>query len=121
MSNTILQLKQLTCGYETFQLKEINLDLSTGEILGVIGPNGSGKTTLIRAITKLLKSKSGEVVLMGQSIEKMAYNQLARKMAVVSQQPAASFLSVQEYVLLGRTPHYQKLQFLENKKDFQIM
>ncbi len=121
MNKTILHLNQLTCGYESFKIKDINLSLETGDILGVIGPNGSGKTTLIRAITKLIKIESGEIGLKGQSIENMTHRELARQMAVVSQQPAASFMSVQEYVLLGRTPHYQKLQFFENKRDFQIM
>jgi iron complex transport system ATP-binding protein len=51
----------------------------------------------------------------------MSHKQMAQQLAVVSQQPATGFMRLQEYVLLGRTPHYQKLQFFENKKDIQIM
>lgn len=121
MSGIQLQVKNLTCGYDAFQLKNIDLRITDGEILGIIGPNGSGKTTLIRAITKLIKPESGDILLSGQSIHNLGYNQLARRMAVVSQQPANSYLKVREYVLLGRTPHYRKLQFFENKKDFRMM
>lgn len=46
-------------------LRDINLDISPGELLCVIGPNGAGKTTLIRAIMGLLPLAAGKIELQG--------------------------------------------------------
>ena len=55
----MIEIKDLTCGYGSlFSLKDINLKVDSGEIVGIIGPNGSGKTTLCRAILNQLDSKT---------------------------------------------------------------
>ena len=43
-------------------LQDINLELKTGEFLGLIGPNGGGKTSLLRVILGVLKPTSGQVI-----------------------------------------------------------
>lgn len=57
-------------------LKDLNLSIKEGEILGVLGPNGGGKSTLLKIIVGLLKPNHGEVLYRG-SIERnnidMAY------------------------------------------------
>lgn len=117
----MLEIKNLICGYDSkFFLKDINLRINDGELLGIIGPNGSGKTTLLRAITKVLKPIKGEVILDGKNILKMEFKELAKKIAVVSQNLETGFMTVEEFVLLGRIPHYKKFQFLETKKDEEI-
>ena len=47
-------------------LSDINLDIATGEFVGVLGPNGSGKTTLMRAILGLVLPHSGTVTVLGR-------------------------------------------------------
>ena len=42
-------------------LKEINLEVKSGEVLGIIGSNGSGKSTLLRIIAGILKPSKGEI------------------------------------------------------------
>lgn len=42
-------------------LKNINLSLTSGKIIGLLGPNGSGKTTLIKILNGLLKDYQGEI------------------------------------------------------------
>jgi len=42
-------------------LKNASLDLSQGEMVGLIGRNGAGKTTLLKTIMGILKTKSGEI------------------------------------------------------------
>ncbi|MDR1187524.1 MAG: amino acid ABC transporter ATP-binding protein [Bifidobacteriaceae bacterium] len=49
-------------------LKDINLDVSPGEVVVVIGPSGSGKSTLIRAINRLEPIDSGEILIGGQPL-----------------------------------------------------
>ena len=50
-------------------LKNINLDISKGEIFALLGPNGAGKTTLISVICGIVTKSTGQVLVDGQSIE----------------------------------------------------
>lgn len=118
---TMLNISQLTCGYDSgFAIRDIDLHVATGEIIGIIGPNGSGKTTLLRAITKALKPVRGVILLEGKSIWQMKIRELARKIAVVSQNTETGFMTVEDFVLLGRIPYYGRFRFLETKNDLQI-
>jgi iron complex transport system ATP-binding protein len=117
----MVELKDLTCGYNgRFLLKDINLKIEQKELMGIIGPNGSGKTTLIRAITRILRPKKGNIFFEGRDIWKVDVSELAKKIAVVSQNHPTNFMTVQEFVLLGRIPHFKRLQFLETKEDLEI-
>jgi branched-chain amino acid transport system ATP-binding protein len=49
-------------------INDVDLTVSKGEILGLIGPNGSGKTTLFNMITGIYKPSSGKIQLDGQDI-----------------------------------------------------
>lgn len=49
-------------------LKDINLEIPNGKIIGLLGPNGSGKTTLIKIINGLLETNSGTVLVNGEKI-----------------------------------------------------
>lgn len=117
----MVEIKDLTCGYNgRFLLKDINLKIEQKELMGIIGPNGSGKTTLIRAITRILRLKKGNIFFEGRDIWKVELSELAKKIAVVSQNHPTNFMTVQDFVLLGRIPHFKRLQFLETKEDLEI-
>lgn len=63
----ILECKNLTKNYEhETALDNINLTISPGKIVGLLGPNGSGKTTLIKLSNDLLKPSSGEILINGE-------------------------------------------------------
>lgn len=49
-------------------LKDVNLTLNGGQIVGLLGPNGSGKTTLIKVLNGLLKEYDGDVQIDQQAI-----------------------------------------------------
>ena len=67
--NNILTCKGLNKSYGRFQaLTDVNLDLKSGKIIGLLGPNGSGKTTLIKILSGILTPTSGIVSIMGNSI-----------------------------------------------------
>ena len=61
----ILEIKNLCKKYDGFELKNINIELPKGMIMGLIGENGAGKTTTIRAILNLLNNTSGEIKIFG--------------------------------------------------------
>jgi ABC-type cobalamin/Fe3+-siderophores transport system ATPase subunit len=87
-------------------LADIDLGVKRGEILALIGPNGAGKTTLFRAVSGVLRPKSGAVYVEGQDLNSLSIIQRARAMAVVPQArrlPAG--YTVWQTVLLGRTPY----------------
>lgn len=117
----MLEIRNLTAGYDAkFILQDINFKVEDKELIGIIGPNGSGKTTLLRVITRLVKPKKGLVLLEERNIWQMNLKELAKKIAVVPQNFAGMSMSVEEFVLLGRTPYFRRLQFLEAKKDLDI-
>ena len=66
---SLLALKHVNSGYGDFQvLFDVSLQIPEGEIVGLIGVNGAGKTTLIRAITRQLPLRGGEVLFKGKDI-----------------------------------------------------
>lgn len=62
----VLEIKNLKKVYKEFVLKDINLSVPRGFIMGFIGPNGAGKTTTIRLIMNLIKKDSGDIKLFGK-------------------------------------------------------
>jgi len=98
-------------------LKDISFSVAPGEIVSVIGPNGAGKTSLVRAVSKQLAPSGGGILLKGRDIRDMNNNGLARQMAVVRQTLDPLPMTVEAYVLLGRLPFFNSLQFFETKKD----
>ncbi|MFH0947529.1 MAG: ABC transporter ATP-binding protein [Elusimicrobiota bacterium] len=117
----MLEVRNLFCGYDSkFFLQNISFNVEHSEIVGIIGPNGSGKTTLLRAITGVLKPNQGLVLIEGKNIAQMELKELAKKVAVVPQDFNLDFITVEEFILLGRIPYFQKFQFLETKKDLEI-
>lgn len=52
-------------------LKDIDLEISEGELVFVTGPSGAGKTTLLKLISALEKPSSGSIIFEGQSLSKL--------------------------------------------------
>ena len=61
----ILEVKNLSKKYDKFELKDINITLQKGMIMGLIGENGAGKSTTIRSILNLININSGEIKIFG--------------------------------------------------------
>ena len=59
-----LQIKNLYKSYQKKEvLKDVNIELNSGEVLAVVGRNGSGKTTLLQSIVGIINVNSGEILL----------------------------------------------------------
>jgi zinc transport system ATP-binding protein len=66
MTEKIVSIKGLwICRAEHAVLEDINLELVSGDFLGLIGPNGGGKSTLLKAILGLIKPDRGSIALFG--------------------------------------------------------
>lgn len=70
---------------EMLALDHFNLQVSEGEILGLLGPNGCGKTTAINCMLSLLKYDKGEIRIFGEKMRPDSY-ELKRKIGVVPQE-----------------------------------
>lgn len=102
-------------------VRDISLQVSRGEFVGLLGPNGSGKSTLLRMIYRILRPASGSVCMDGQDIWQRSARDNARSMAVLAQENAGEFdLCVRDVVLMGRTPH-QSAFARDSDEDFRIV
>jgi putative ABC transport system ATP-binding protein len=59
-------------------LEDVNLQVSQGEFVSIVGPSGSGKSTLLNMITGIDRPTSGQVVVGGEPIHELSENELAR-------------------------------------------
>jgi iron complex transport system ATP-binding protein len=88
-------------------LDDVSLAVAPGELLGVIGPNGGGKTTLVRLLSGVRRPDRGTVRLDGTPLATLARRELARRLAVVPQDPTLEFpFTALEVVLMGRAAHH---------------
>ena len=66
MSEPLVQITDLSKQYSgKLALKEVNLTIQPGRIIGLLGPNGAGKTTLIKILNGLLQPDAGTVIING--------------------------------------------------------
>jgi len=87
-------------------LKGVSFSVASGEYLTILGPNGTGKTTLLRMLAGILKPYEGSISLGGQDMHSIKRRELAKKIAVVSQDFSIEFpFTVEQVVLMGRYPH----------------
>lgn len=110
----MLTLQNVSAGYNGIDvINNISLNVKEGENLCIIGPNGCGKTTLIKAISGIIPH-SGNIKIDGIDINKMKREQVAKKVAVMSQISTIYFsYTIYETVLLGRYLHMKGRTFKE--------
>ncbi len=60
-----LQIESLSKDYKSFKLNNININIPSGSIVGLIGENGAGKTTTIKLILNLIKRDKGKITIFG--------------------------------------------------------
>lgn len=100
-------------------LDAVSLEVSPGEIVGLLGPNGSGKSTTIRVLSGILRDYRGSARVEGDEVRSIDRAELARRVAVVPQEPRFAFpFSALEVVLMGRHPHLAGWAF-ESAQDVE--
>ena len=72
----VLQLQSVSFAYSSGQevLHQLNVSIFAGERVGLIGPNGAGKSTLFLLCTGILAPASGNILLLGQPVQKDCFN-----------------------------------------------
>lgn len=89
MTKEVVRVEDLTYVYKdgTLALSEVNLSVSEGEFIALIGQNGSGKTTLAKCIAGLLKPTKGRILIYGRDTKNMKIKELATSVGYVFQNP----------------------------------
>lgn len=118
----LLSVQEVSCGYGSHPvLKDLSLQVAAGEFVAVVGPNGSGKSTLVKAISGTLKPSRGRILLDGADLSQLKRRDVARIMAVLSQETAVDFdFTVEEVVMMGRIPHQGRFS-AETADDQQVV
>ena len=81
--SAIISISKVVKGYARGKqrvevLHALDLEVEAGEFLALMGPSGSGKTTLLNLIGGLDRPDSGEITVVGERLDKLSSNQLAR-------------------------------------------
>jgi urea transport system ATP-binding protein len=100
----MLDVRGLNVYYgESHILRDVDLSVAPGKMVCLIGRNGVGKTTLLKTIMGILKQRSGDISLEGQSLARRSIDQRARSgIAYVPQgREVIPGLTVEENLLLG--------------------
>lgn len=90
MKTHTLRAQNLSKKYDgRFILQDINLEVSSGEIVGLLGPNGAGKTTTFYIITGMLSPEGGSIVLDGEEIGGLPmYRRALKGISYLPQEPS---------------------------------
>ncbi len=80
MTECTLRVAQLSKSYGAIQaVRDVNFEVKSGEIFGVIGPNGSGKTTLFNSMLGQITPDNGSIALHGQDVSGLGALELNRR------------------------------------------
>jgi branched-chain amino acid transport system ATP-binding protein len=77
MTEPLLKLEKLEVNYGPVRaLKNVSLAVNPGEVVALLGANGAGKSTTLKAISALVKAKSGSITYGGQTISRLNPTQI---------------------------------------------
>ena len=118
----MLKVKDLCFSYrERPVLKDVDLEVRKGEVVGILGPNGCGKTTLLKLMNRNLRPESGQVWMEEKDLEAVSKKEIARHIAVVPQSNEIRFaFTVRDIVMMGRMPFLHQFQG-ESSEDAHIV
>jgi len=82
-----VEFRAMTFGYESHKpvLKNINMDVAPGEMIGLVGRSGAGKSTTVNLICRLFEVSQGEILVDGVNIKKIRQQDLRSQIGIVLQ------------------------------------
>lgn len=85
----------------------LDLEVPSGRVTAIVGSNGCGKSTILRGLARLLRPRSGQVLLDGTDIHSLPTKAVARRIGLLPQSPVVpEGITVAELVARGRHPHH---------------
>ena len=102
----MIELNHVSSGYGKKNiLHDVSAVFQKGKLTSIIGVNGCGKSTLLKTILGLIPFRSGSVTIDGAPLKEMSRNDVARRIAYLSQGKSTPDMTVEQLVLHGRFPH----------------
>jgi ATP-binding cassette, subfamily B, bacterial HlyB/CyaB len=110
-----IEVRNLTMRYRPDApdaLRNVNLSIQAGEVIGIVGQSGSGKSSLTKAIQRLYSPHTGQVMLDGVDIAQLDPGWLRRQIGVVLQENILFNRTIHENIALGdpATPRVMVMQ-----------
>ncbi len=118
----VIAFRNFTGKSGDFALRNLNFQVESGFITGLIGPNGSGKTTLIRSIMNMIRPDEGEVLLFGQSYKERE-REIKRKIGFVYDEDFFyNLLTILEMkkIVASFYPTWNEAAFQQYLRDFNL-
>ena len=102
-----LRAQALSLAYDgDLVVRDLDLDIPAGRTTAIVGANGCGKSTLLRGVARLLRPRSGVVVLDGRPVHDRPAKEVARTIGILPQSATApDGITVADLVGRGRYPH----------------
>ncbi|MGH7270133.1 MAG: ABC transporter ATP-binding protein [Polyangiaceae bacterium] len=100
-------------GKDLWALRHVNLAITKGESLALVGENGAGKTTLVKLLTRLYEPTEGRILLDGRDLRDYGDLELRRRFGVLFQDFNQYQLKVRENVGLGSVEHIEDTSRIE--------
>jgi branched-chain amino acid transport system ATP-binding protein len=113
---TLLALSDVTAAYDrTPILRDVDLAVDEGEIVGVMGKNGVGKSTLMKTVIGLLEPESGTITYRGEDVTGLSADDRARRGIGYIPQGRDVFpkLTVEQNVRMGETVNADSDEYLD--------
>jgi lipopolysaccharide export system ATP-binding protein len=121
-TNTLLRTEGITKSFrKKTVVREVDIALDRGEIVGLLGPNGAGKTTTFNMIVGLLRPEAGRIVFDGHDVTRLPmYKRAQRGLAYLPQEASVfrsltvrqNILAVLEYRALNKAQREQRADAL---------
>ena len=115
VNNGAIEFKDVDFSYvndsNKLSLKDINIKISSGEVIGIIGSTGMGKSTLVNLIPRLYDATIGEVLVGGKNVREYDLEILRNEVAMVLQKNVLFSGTIRENLLWGN----------ENATDEEIL
>ena len=115
-NKNVLKIEHLQKSYkERLVIKDINIEIKQGEVVGLLGPNGAGKTTSFYMIVGLIKADNGKIFLNNKDITAFPMHDRAKMGIGYLPQEASIFrnMSVEDNI-------YSILEIVEKNKKERI-
>lgn len=119
LENRLLEIKDLFVNYGGIQaLQSINITVNAGEVVTLIGANGAGKTTTLRAISKLVNPRKGQIFYQGREITRRPAHEIVK--LGIAQSPEGRRVLARQTVLTNlELGAYIRSNLAEIKRDLE--
>jgi iron complex transport system ATP-binding protein len=109
---SLIEINNLSFAYSDIPvLKNISLQITPAEFIGIIGPNGAGKSTLLKLMDGIYTDGRAQIFINNKPIRSLSRKSLARQVAYLPQEIDLTFAySVEEVVRMGRYPYLHGIQ-----------